>query len=484
MAAKVKSPIKLKEAQINAPGYMPSSDVAQTCLGCQFANYGNNCLLYNFTFEPWFVCESYRAKPERNYFESVIVPHVTEGKEFEGKEWEVTIIGPKTQADIITVEGQEYLRSLNDRLYSLKGLEDSVSQWQDAQVYDNHLTQQEFVDKQGMRSPMREWLGAIVNPFWDKAAKSLKGFLRIADEAAAKKFKNAHELDILKTIGLSIDTKPLQDGMATVEGVVMPLLKGFEEIFSLDVVGRPAAGGSFDRITAAVTYKETTEMTLDEVQALITTAISGLNIAETVKTTLAEALKANDDETDTEAKSGKKPPVMDDDEDEDEEKQKQARKESDAGQQALNRVAQLESDLLVKQAIVDAKLPESLAEAARVALSGRIVEKAQVETVIKSLKEAQAQADPTGGDDTPAQQRGKVQVGWTEQDKYAVEFARLMMGNAAFDQLRKNEADDKGFIAERLNEAGWYATWKKTLRTSTKPTVSQACSRNGLAATL
>jgi len=450
------------ESQGDAPGYMPSSDVAQTCLGCQFANsYENKCRLYNFTFEPWYICESYRARPERNYFESTITPHIAEGKEFEGKEWEVTIIGPKTNADIITIEGEEYLRSLNDRLYSLKGLEDSVSQWQDAQVYDNHLTQQEFVDKQGMRSPMKEWLGAIVNPFWDKAAKSLKGFLRIADEAAAKKFKNAYDLDILKTIGLSIDTKPLQDGMATVEGIVMPLLKGFEEIFSLDVVGRPAAGGSFDRITAAIIYKEKTDMTPEEVQDLINTAITGLNIAETVRTTLAEALNADEDKTETEAK--KKPSMDDDMMDDDEDKSKKARKESDdAGQKALDRVAQLESDLLVKQAISDANLSEKLAEAARVALSGRVIQKREIEDVLKSLKEAQAQTDPTGNDDMPTgQRRDKVKVGWTEQDKYAVEFARLLMGNNAFSQIKENKEDKNDFVSERLNEADWYLNWKK-----------------------
>lgn len=99
-----------KEAQSNAPGYMPSADVAQTCLGCQFAmGYDNKCRLYNFTFDPWYVCESYRARPERTYFEAVITPHLVEAKEFEGKEWEVTIIGPKDAGDIVTVEGEEYL---------------------------------------------------------------------------------------------------------------------------------------------------------------------------------------------------------------------------------------------------------------------------------------------------------------------------------------------------------------------------------------
>jgi len=379
-------------------------------------------------------------------------------EEPEGKEWEVTIIGAKTSDALVTVDDQEYIKSKNGRLYAVEGIKESAPLWEGVKVYDNHLTQAEFEEKQGMRSPVKEWLGTIVSPWWDDASKQLKGIFKVVEDAFAKKLKNAWDQKVLDSIGLSIDTF-IKEGLAVVyEGQTWPVVEGFEKIISCDTVGDPAAGGSFNRLIAAnITEVQVTEQ---EIQAMINAAVTAAmesqkaTVEATVKTILTEALATEDDADPTEeAKKAKKP---DDEEMTDEEKAKMMK-----GQEALDRVALLESQILVKDAIAVAKLPEKLAAAAITSLSGRVVEKAQVDAVIKSLKEAQAANDPTGNETQPSGSSRNVQVGWTEQDKYAVEFARLLMGNSEFNRLRESETDKNGFVAERLNEAEWYKVWKK-----------------------
>jgi hypothetical protein len=368
-----------------------------------------------------------------------------------GKEWEVTIIGPKSAADIVTVDGKEYLLSLNNRLYALEGLAASVDLWEGAQVYDNHLTNQEFEEKQGMRSPMREWLGAIVNPFWDAASKSLKGFFRVADEAAAAKFKNAFDLGILKTIGLSIDTKPIAVGEAIIQGIVMPLLNGFEEIFSLDVVGRPAAGGSFDRVIAAVTNNER-KNTMDEeqVKQLIADAVSAAQAAipATVKAAIAEALAEVEPGT-QEGETTPAPeltPAID-----------PATQQAQAAALAATQEAQrARCELMLERKLGAAKL-NGFEKSVREAFAGKIFVEGELDTMIKNLKEAQAAQDPTGR----VSETGTTQVTrvMDEADKYGLELARLIMGNTDFNRLQGDNQDP--MVQERLQEADFWKAWKK-----------------------
>lgn len=365
-----------------------------------------------------------------------------------GKEWEVTIIGPKSPADIVTIDGKEYLRSLNNRLYSLEGLEESAGLWEGAQVYDNHLTQQEFEQKQGMRSPMREWLGAIVKPFWDAASKSLKGFFRVADESAATKFKNAFDLGILKTIGLSIDTNPTIAGEAIIEGVVMPLYNGFEEIFSLDVVGRPAAGGSFDRVIAAVNNERKNTMDEDQVKQMIADAMAA--IPDKVKSAIAEALAEPEPEPGTqEGESVVTPPeVVTPDP-----AIAQATQQAQAATQEA-KIARCE--LLLERKLSAAKL-NGFEKAVRENFAGKVFAESELDAMIKNVKEAQASEDPTGR----VSETGKTQVTRVidEADKYGLEFARLVMGNTDFGRLQADNVDP--MVKERLLEAEFYQAWKR-----------------------
>jgi hypothetical protein len=86
-----------------------------------------------------------------------------------GREWEVTIIGAQKPEDLMIIDGCRFILSDNGRLYDTDALAASVSKWEGIKVYDNHLTEEEFIRKQGMRSPATEWLGTIVRPRWDEA---------------------------------------------------------------------------------------------------------------------------------------------------------------------------------------------------------------------------------------------------------------------------------------------------------------------------
>ncbi|GAH43473.1 unnamed protein product, partial [marine sediment metagenome] len=150
-------------------------------------------------------------------------------KPLEGKSWDVTIIGPGGPDDLIEHGGNEYIRSQNDRIYSCTGLKESTPQWEGIKVYDNHLTDEEFEDRGGMRSPAQEWLGTIVEPRWEAAKRSLCGIFRVVDTKLAEKLKNAWEQGVLHTIGLSMDTLPI-DRETMIEGKRIPVIEGFKQI--------------------------------------------------------------------------------------------------------------------------------------------------------------------------------------------------------------------------------------------------------------
>jgi hypothetical protein len=175
---------------------------------------------------------------------------ILEAKGKTGKEWEVTIIGPETTDDLVEIDGVEFIRSKNGRLYLASALEESVELWDGVKVYDNHLTNEEFEQKQGMRSVANEWIGVLVKPFWDKVTKSVKATLKVIDEAVMKKLKNADEAGVLDAIGLSIDA--LGTGrQAKVGDVMVQVIEKLTKAISVDVVADPAAGGKFSRMLAS-----------------------------------------------------------------------------------------------------------------------------------------------------------------------------------------------------------------------------------------
>lgn len=168
-----------------------------------------------------------------------------------GKSWDVTLIGAETPAEVVRRNGQEFVRSKNGRLYSCKALEQSAGQWNGTKVYDNHLTDEEFENRQGMRSVVKEWVGTIVKPYWDSKRRQLRGIFKVVDESLARKLLEAHNHGILATVGLSIDTLPVMSGSLH-EGQPISIIDGFQKIFSVDLVAEPAAGGGFNRLMASV----------------------------------------------------------------------------------------------------------------------------------------------------------------------------------------------------------------------------------------
>lgn len=373
------------------------------------------------------------------YTEAKLTPG--NGDTLTGREWEVTIIGAQEPGDIVTYEGDEYIRSLNGRLYSVKALEQSAPLWDGVKVYDNHLTQEEFDRKQGMRSPVLEWLGTIVAPYWDAASRKLKGTFKVVEETLAAKLKSAWEQDILKSIGLSIDTFPEIGRSAMVEGVEMPIIEGFKKILSVDLVGNPAAGGGFERLIAAQTYQDLKENKMDDelkkaIADEIAAQLAAADLGGVVKSTLAEALAAEVDEEEAQAPEPEKAPEP-------------------AESEAVKEAKLAKCELQLERKLTAAKLPAPFEKTVREAFAGKVFAEKELDAMVGNLKEAQAANDPTG---KPQGAGARVDVGLTAEDKFGVEVMRLIMGNEAFRKLEN--ANDE--VKERLTESDEYKAWKKS----------------------
>jgi len=178
--------------------------------------------------------------------EMLVLEAKGKGTTGEGREFEVTIIGPDGEEGLATIDGLAYVRSRNGRFYNTRALEESVPLWDGIKVYDNHLTDEEFKAKQGMRSVVNEWVGVIVKPWFDKATSSIKGTLKVVDETLQRKLKSAWEANVLDKIGLSIDA--MGTGKQSAMG---QLVEKITKTMSVDVVADPAAGGRLGRMLAA-----------------------------------------------------------------------------------------------------------------------------------------------------------------------------------------------------------------------------------------
>lgn len=379
-----------------------------------------------------------------DYFAADIAPRAVEGEgdsaPFEGHEWDVTVIGGDGD-NVVNVDGREYIKSKNNRLYAVDGLKNSASAWENIQVYDNHLTDSEFTEKQGMRSFGREWIGAIVAPKWDAAKRQVRGILKVIDESIAKKLKAAHEAGILKTFGLSIDTKP-QWGQVVYEGQTTPVVEGFEQIYSVDLVMRPAAGGGFNRLIAAQTLQGEIEMTPEEIQALI---VKG--IAEALAAKEAEALAAKEAEEAEEAKKKAETeaaaPVA-----------PVAPPAPVADPVVAEAVRKLECKIALRDALDEAKLDAPHRKLVNDLFTGKVFMSADLDKAIAHAKEAQSAVDPSGRV-TDAGSAPVIQVGMNELDKHTAEFMDLVFGS----QARRMSEAKESFVSERINES--HKAWIK-----------------------
>ena len=383
-------------------------------------------------------------KSEKIFLEAAIKKAPT------GKEWEVTIIGAQTPDDLLTVDGRRYVMSDNGRLYDVNALKDSVGMWEGVKVYDNHLTEEEFHKKQGMRSPATEWLGTIVRPRWDDAKSQLRGVFKVVEEKLAAKLKAAHDQGILSTIGLSIDTFPIQGPDIYHEGQMLPVIGGFRMIRSVDLVAEPAAGGRFERLLAAKQYEEinmdedTKEfVTRDEFEKLST------SIADLANALAAKEAEELDDLTDEELIIAKR-------EKEEAEAEKRRQRVEKETKELQQEAALARTEMMLERKLAPAKLPEKLEAMIRREFHKRIVEADEIDAAIKAAKEAQASYDPSGK--VKAGGAHDIQMGLIDEERLELEFARLMMGNSDFRDLEHVEKD---IVKERVHESRAYQAWLK-----------------------
>jgi hypothetical protein len=376
-----------------------------------------------------------------------------------GREWEVTIIGARTPDDIVTVDGRTYIRSKNGRLYSTSAIAESAAQWDGVKVYDNHLTQEEFERKQGMRSPSKEWLGTLVKPRWDSARNKLLAIFKVVEDSLAKKLKNAHDANVLGAIGLSIDTFPDMGSDVVFEGVPMPTIEGFKKILSVDLVGDPAAGGGFERLIAAATPQDVIkganqmdETKLEELFAKLDAKIDGiqLQVPALVRSTIAESLAADVEEEQVQ-ESEEEEAVA--------EETVQAApvntEANDKAETALQEARAARFELLLGRKLEAAKLTDKGRAVVEAAFEGRIVEGKEVMAMIEKVRATEA-ANDTSGRVTGAGGQRQVESVWDEKDKAAMMFMYKIAGRSV--EGLENHADDR--VQERAQESESLQAWK------------------------
>lgn len=390
--------------------------------------------------------------PDRHVLEAKIRPGDPEP--MTGREWSVTIIGPESPADLIEYQGREYIRSKNDRWYDTGALRESISDWEGIKVYDNHLTDKEFEDRGGMRSVKTEWIGSILRPQWNAKERSITATLRLVDDQTAQKLKAAWEAEVLSTVGLSIDTVP-QAREILFEGRRIPVIEGFKEILSVDLVTEPAAGGKFRRILASKEVKKLMPFTEEQRKEL--TAMIGTAVAEALSDRKPEQEidpeEAAMEVADAAAEVADTAPA-------DADPAAVAQAAADAAQAAADQIAEeeeesmpeairrLESRLVLRDRLAEANLPQELKALIQTAYDGRISTRKEIDTMIQRAKEAQVRLDPTGK--VTGAGSNRLQVGMSPRDKVETEMLRLFMGNNRFRALESNSKD---YVQERISES-------------------------------
>ena len=398
----------------------------------------------------------------------------------DGRAWEVTIIGADTPADFIQHAGRDYIRSKNGRLYTVEGIKGSLSQWDGVKVFDNHLTDAEFKERVGMRSFLTEGVGVLTNPRWDEEAHCLKATLKIVDDAARSKLLNAFTEGVLQHIGLSVDTLTEEGKAVTIAGQRYPVMKKFDQIFSLDIVSEPAAGGRFNRVIAAVATTvevKKMEFTKDEFEALramvaaqsatseqldeeLDPADAAEVVADAVETAVTEAPAATDPATLAQDMADAAQAAADEVADE-----QMAIEEEQTTESMQARVRKLECRLLLNERLDAAKLPPAERRIVEAAFAGRVFEEVELSRVIKRAKEAQASHDASGRVSNASRGLNVLSV-MSPRDQAAAGFMDLL-GQRRFGGLRGLEHNEADYVQERI--PAWYKSWINAGRPNYRP---------------
>jgi len=401
---------------------------------------------------------------EQHYVEAKLTPR---GKEPTGTVWDVVIVGAKDdKSNVVTVNGREYIKSDNKRLYNCAGLKTSASLFEGVRVFDNHLTDAEFEERGGMRSVKNEWLGVIDNVRWNEEVKQLRGIFTLIEDAVAEKLLNAYKRGKLDSIGLSMDTFPIQRGSAEIEGERMPLIEGFSKIMSVDVVAQPAAGGGFKRLIAATQHKEADmPATLEQLEARIAALEEALASREQDEEPMEEPAESPEEAAEEVADAAEEVATA---VPADVEPAEAAQAAANAAQDKADEIAaaqeavrRLECRIVLRDMLDAAKLPKDAAKVVREAFDGKVFKKDEVTRMIENLRNVAAARDASGNVKGAGGRSGVLSVGMNEQDWREVEFMRLLAGNYDFRRLESIEDEE---TEDRLKESKGYQAWIKAGR--------------------
>jgi hypothetical protein len=396
-------------------------------------------------------------------------PHVTES-EFRGTAWDVTIIGAESPEAVVRASGKEYVRSKNGRLYSCEGLAASAPRWDGVKVYDNHLTNEEFQARAGMRSVKEEWVGGLTESRWVPAASRLDSILKIVDLSLASKLKIAYEEGVLGQIGLSIDTLPqLADAPVLYEGTELPAIEGFQQIISVDLVAEPAAGGRLNRILASVgaTPQQEDEMNEEEIRALVEESVSQAvaGLAPAIQEAVTAAMPAQQGNTQEQVEE--LPPEEQIEtagvEDTPEEDTETVDRQTEALAQLERRVELAEARVYLQARLSQpdvANLSEASHQLIHDQFDDQVFDHDRLESFIAKLRAAVVATDPSGrivGAGTT--RTSVVESVFDQADKWAVAFMQRIMWDSDF---RSFEHAEDPAVKDRIPE--FYASWIKAGR--------------------
>jgi hypothetical protein len=341
---------------------------------------------------------------------------VASRQEMEGREWEVVVIGPATEADLVSDGGREYIQSKNGRLYSVEALAESVPLWSGAQVFDNHLSDAQYQASQGMRSIAKDLIGVIVDPVWDAGKRAITGILKVVDDGFRLKLLNAEKAGVLNLIGgLSIDALA-EAKQAKVAGRNMPVIEKISRALSVDVVATPAAGGRLSRMIAGMSP-------LQPEQSITEDEMAEENVEKKVEEAQATAPQAEPVEPEV-------PQAMKD----------ALAKAERLVAEAEQRVRLMECAHLLGTKLDESGLPASFRELVAKQFRGKTFEAKDLDEVIAGQLEALKKVTESGKVNIPAGARVSVSP-VTEMDRFELSFLRMVAGATRFNELATKEGE-------------------------------------------
>jgi len=166
---------------------------------------------------------------------------LAEGKAKPGSKWAVAVIREGVSA--------------NRRLYTREALEGSVTRFENARVYWNHVSG----GAGAMRDP-RDIAGFLTHPkiAMLEGKATIVAELNATSKQARQFLRESFEAGRPDLAGLSIDAEGKGEAMRTTEGSVLRV-DAITRVHSVDIVSEPAAGGRFLKLVAGMPSQPVTD---------------------------------------------------------------------------------------------------------------------------------------------------------------------------------------------------------------------------------